>query len=159
MTAVNVLGVNRTIVGAGIGGTSTTTTGTGGVQKILSGLLDARVKVSLDYYTIGGSTEVTGSTVKLFSNLPAGANVVRIVLYASSTQTALTLSVGDGASATRYASSSSTAATMSSVAPFTIEGSLYVIGTNTNDNYILLTTGGATMTAGVLYGAIYYTID
>ena len=145
-TAQDVVGVNRTAWAAG-----------GLANKLLSGLIDARAKIMLDSYTMT-ATEATGSTLKLCANIPNGANVVAIVLYASVAQSSLTVSVGDGASATRYATTNT--GLQSAVPSITIlPGLNYVVGTTTNDNYLLLTTGGATSTAGIIYAAIIYTMD
>lgn len=120
------------------------------------GLIDARVKTMLDDYTIGGSTETSGSTIDVGGVLPSGANVVAIVIYVSTAQTSLTLSIGDDASATRYASASTS---LQTAGTYVFSGQNYVTGTTSGDTQILLTTGGATMTAGNLRIAVFYTFD
>lgn len=152
-----VLGVNTTAIQAG-----------GLANKLLSGLVDARVKVSLDSYVLAG-TEASGTLLEFFIDangnglLPSGANVVAILLQVSAAQTALTASVGDGNSATRYASA---ATSLQTAGTYIIGGKEYVLGTNAGtvntangDRFIKITTGGATATAGTLYIVVVYTLD
>lgn len=129
---------------------------TGGVvNAVLNGLIDARVKVNVENYTILGS-ELSGSTINIGGNLPKGAVILAIVLMVSAAQTAATFSVGDAGSATRYASAHTGLQT--AVVPVVIGGKNYVI-TGTSDTEIVLTTGGATLTAGNLDAFILYAID
>ncbi len=144
----------------------------------LPGVIEAGVQVYVDSYTALG-TETTGAVIYLFTDgtnkvLPNGANILKIdFLVSVHSVGALTCSVGDLNSATRYASASSSFATSGTA--FTIQGSVsatyvpYIIGTNpstaglgavTNgDNQIILTTGGATLTAGTIITAmLYYTL-
>lgn len=144
-SAQDVIAVNRTAWAAG-----------GLANKIGAGLIDGRVKVMYDYYTITG-TEAAASTIKVGASLPKGASVLAIGLQVSAAQTSLTLSIGDGNSATRYATTHAALQTAGVIAWFSGIG--YVIGTATSDNYILLTTAAATATAGVLYVIILYTTD
>lgn len=129
---------------------------TGGViNAVLNGLIDARVKVNVENYTILG-TEAAASTINIGGNLPKGAVILAIVLMVSAAQTAATFSVGDAGSATRYASAHTGLQT--AVVPVIIGGKNYVI-TGTSDTEIVLTTGGATLTAGNLDAFILYAID
>ena len=135
---------------------------TGGVlggasTRFAGGLRDARVKVCIDFLVLAG-TELSGSTIKLFGVIPAGANLVGCRLYVSAAQSSLTASVGDADSTTRYASASTG---LQSAVPVTTYVPLLgrVVGTSTSDNQILVTTGGATATAATLYGELYYTTD
>lgn len=122
-----------------------------------SGLDNARVKCILDQYTVLG-TELSGSLLKLFGTIQTGANIIEILISVSAAQASATLSVGDSASTTRYVSASTGIQT--AVPTITrLAGLNYVIGTNSGDNQIYGTTGGATLTAGTLYAALYYTLD
>jgi len=140
-------------------GVVATAVNTGGLSNaVLSGLIDGRVKCLIDTYTIAG-TEVAGSTITLGGKLPKGANVIAILLYVSANQTAATISVGDLELATRYASAITSLQTAGS---YLIGGKNYVVDLTvaaTPDNQIVLTTGGATLTAGTLQAAILYSID
>lgn len=137
-------------------GTVATVVDSGGLNNaVAQGFLNARVKAMLDSYTIAG-TEATGSTITLGGLIPTGAKVIAIILYVSANQTSLTVSVGDDASATRYASA---ATSLQTAGTYLIGGKNYVVGTSTGDNQIVLTTGGATATAGTLQIAVLYTID
>lgn len=129
----------------------------GGLDNaVLNGLIDARVKAMLDSYTIGGSTETSGSTIDIGAQLPSGCRVLEIILHFSVAQASLTLSIGDDASATRYGS----ALTGPQTAGITrVSGKNYKTGQSSGDRQILLTTGGATMTAGQLEVVILFTMD
>ena len=127
----------------------------GVVNAVLNGLIDARVKVNVENYTILGS-ELAASTINIGANLPKGAVILAIVLAVSAAQTAATFSVGDAGSATRYASAHTGLQT--AVVPVIIGGKNYVI-TGTDDTEIVLTTGGATLTAGNLDAFILYAMD
>lgn len=145
---------------ATLAATVATAVAAGGLSnKVLSGLIDGRLKCMLEDYTIGGSTEVSGSTIDIGGIIPKGANVVAIIIYVSTNQTALTLSVGDDESATRYANAITS---LQTAGTYLIGGQNYVVDMttpSTPDNQIVLTTGGATMTAGTLKVAVIYSID
>ncbi len=131
----------------------------GGVSTILSGLVDGRVKVMLDSLTIGGSTEVSGSTIDIGGLMPKGANVIAIILFVSTNQSALTVDIGDDEDADRYAAADTS---LQTAGTYVFSGKNYVVDmttASTPDNQIVLTTGGATMTAGQLEAAVLYSID
>ena len=160
-----------------------TTPSTGGPANwVLTGLVDAPVRCMIDTYVPLG-TEAAGSIIYLFTDgiykvLPTGANLIRIDFQVASTTTSLTCSVGDKNSATRFASASSSfaAATAFSVSCITLAtGIAYIVGTNASttgpgtsspstvangDNQIILTTGGATLSAttSVINAILYYTL-
>ena len=148
-------------------GANTTSKYTGGISnKMGAGLIDGRVKVFFD--TLACSTSITsGKKIQIagYGNdtlgngfLPAGASILAIIISCTVAQTSATLNVGDGASATRYASASTVLQTAN--LGIVIPGTGYVIGTATNDNFILLTTGGATLQAtGTISVIILYTTD
>lgn len=129
--------------------------GSGVGSNLLGGIRDARVKACIDFYTLAGS-EASGTVIEVFGELPAGANILSISLNFSAAQTSLTLSIGDAASATRYASASTGPQTAGETR---VHGKGYVIGTNSGDNQIQLLTGGATATAATLVAVILYTTD
>ena len=144
MTASNVLGKNNTLIAAG------------GVQKILSGLVDGRVKVMADTYTM--NSETSGSTIKMGGAIPTGANILLIALSASAAVASLTISIGDSNSATRYVSAST--ACQTALVPVLYTPQAYVIGTNTGDTQILLTTGGASLaSSGTIQVLVFYSLD
>ena len=149
---------------------------------LLAGLVDMPVRCIIDTYVPTG-TEAAASVIRLFTDginkvLPAGANLLRIDFQVASTTTSLTCSVGDKNSTTRYASASTSfaAATAFSISCITLAtGVAYVVGTNAattgagtsspstvsnGDNQIVLTTGGATMSAttSVISAILYYTL-
>lgn len=137
-------------------GTVATAVDTGGLNNAVAhGFMNARVKAMLDSYTIAG-TEAAASTITLGGLLPTGARVIAILLYVSASQTSLTVSVGDDASATRYGSALTS---LQTAGTYLIGGKQYVVGTASGDNQLVLTTGGATATAGTLQATVLYTID
>ncbi|MFA5499486.1 MAG: hypothetical protein WC404_00225 [Candidatus Omnitrophota bacterium] len=145
MAVKDVVGVNRTLFAAG------------GLSVLGHGLTDARVKCMVDTY-VADATEDAGSTIKLFPDLPKGARVLLIVLAASVAQAALTFALGDGDSADRYVTAGATGL-QTALTPVVAGGAGYVIGTADNDEYILLTTAVATMTAGTITAYCFYTQD
>lgn len=156
-TAPDYFGVVATQVA--LGGIDTAVTPS---DWLLPGVIDGRVKCMIDTYTAAG-TEVAGKVIAMGKALPAGANVIGIFLSTSASTGGLTISVGDYANTTRYASAVAfaTANTMV-IAP----GNAYIIGTTTwtttytFDNQIILTTGTSTLgTAQVIYCVILYTLD
>ncbi len=149
---------------------------------LLQGLVDAPVRCIIDTYVPVG-TEAAGSTIYLFTDgiykvLPAGANLIKIEFLVAGTTSNLTCSVGDKNSATRYASASTSFAATGvfSISCITAAtGVAYVVGTNAattgpgtatpftvsnGDNQIVLTTGGATLSAStsVINAILYYTL-
>lgn len=137
-------------------GTVATAVAAGGIaNQVVQGNIDARVKAHLDSYTIAG-TETTGSTITLGGLIPKGAKVLEINLDVSANQTSATFDVGDSADADRYATAS---ASLQTAGRYTFYGDQYVIGTATGDNQIVLTTGGATLTAATLKCEVIYVMD
>lgn len=129
----------------------------GGLNNaVLNGLIDARVKAHLDSYTIGGSTETSGSTIDIGALIPSGARVLAILVSVSTAQTSATLSIGDDASATRYANADTS---IQNAGSYLFSGKNYLTGQSAGDRQIVLTTGGATLTAGQLEVAVLYTMD
>ena len=143
-------------------GINTTAKYAGGLaNKMAAGLIDGRVKVWSE--TLACTSAITsGSTIQIAGYgstgyLPKGATILAIIIGCNVAQTSLTLSVGNGYSATQFASAVTNAtAGVAIVHP----GCGYVVGTQSLDNYILLTTGGASMqTTGTLSIQILYTTD
>lgn len=136
---------------------------------LTAGYVNGRVKCMLDFYVALG-TEVAASVLYMGSLLPVGAKILTIDLLSSANTASLTLSVGDLNSATRYASANTG---MQTLRQSTLSGMIdstngfYVIGSNpavptatNNDQQIILTTGGATLTISQIYGiAVYFTTD
>ena len=127
-------------------------------NKVLSGLIDGRTKVMVESYTILG-TEASASTITLGGIMPKGARVLAIQLYVSAAQTSATFDVGDDEDADRYAAASTS---LQSAGTYIFSGKNYITDDTTptsTDRQIVLTTGGATLTAGTLEAVIYFTID
>jgi len=143
---------------ATVKGVVATAIAAGGLSNaFLQGLVDGRVKCMLDSYVVLG-TEAAASTITLGGNLPVGANVIAILLSVEDAQASATFSVGDAGSATRYASAHTGLQTADTAV--IIRGTNRVI-TGTDDQQIVLTTGGATLTAssGGLKIAVLYSMD
>ena len=151
-------------------GVVTTAVIAGGVSNWqLPGLIDGRVKVMIDTYVLVG-TEAAASTIAVGKQLPVGANVLMIQLMATVAQSSLTVTVGDKVLAQRYGVAADTAlqtayktliATPVAGVYVTTDGSLTAanLPSATNDCQIIVTTAGATATAGTLAAQIYYTLD
>lgn len=128
----------------------------GGLSNaVLNGLIDARLKAYLESYTILG-TETAASTLDVGATVLSGSLVVGFLLYVSTDQTSLTVSIGDDASATRYASAITS---LQTAGTYIVSGQNYKTGQSTGDLQMVITTGGATMTVGQLEIAIITTQD
>jgi len=129
----------------------------GGLTNVQpQGWIDGRVKCNVDKITLTG-VELSGSTIIFGNNaLPDGSTILAILMSSSTAQVSLTASIGDDGSATRYASASTGLQTANALT--LLSGRGYVV-TGTNDLQIVLTTGGATATAGVITLVILYTHD
>ena len=125
------------------------------------GYIRGNVRVMVDWY-VGTSSDTTGSVISMFPPLDAGSMILFFILGASASTGSLTFSLGDNGSATRYLSAGTGIATAGSNIIPTLEASTgpYIIGTNTGDNQIIITTGGATLGTGTIYSLqCFYTID
>ena len=135
---------------------------TGGVSNWQTpGYIRGNVRVMVDWY-VGTSSDTTGSVISMFPPLDAGSMILFFILGASASTGSLTFSLGDSGSATRYLSAGTGIATAGSNIIPTLEASTgpYIIGTNTGDNQIIITTGGATLGTGTIYSLqCFYTID
>jgi hypothetical protein len=132
------------------------------------GYIRGAVRVMVDYY-VGLGTETAGTVIQMHPLLDVGAMILYHVLSISTGLGALTVSVGDLDSATRYASASTALQTTGAylIRPALGTTGNYIIGTNPatptdadNDRQIILTTAGATLTAGYIISLMtFYTID
>lgn len=136
---------------------------------LTAGYINGREKCMLDYYVSLG-TEASGSVLYMGALLPVGAKVLTIDLLSSANTASLTLSIGDLDLATRYASADTGMQTLrikTFSGMISATNGFYVIGTNPaiptatdNDQQIILTTGGATLTVGQIYGVrVTFTTD
>jgi hypothetical protein len=141
-----VKGVNRTLIDAG------------GESKLLRGLVDGRVKCNVDTYVPLG-TEAAGSTIKVGSDLPAGANIVGVQISNLAQDAAVTLAVGDSNDPDRYILAYAADSILGNNTIRQI-GLGYVVGTNTGDDEVLITTAGATLgISDAISIVIFYTQD
>ena len=125
------------------------------------GYIRGNVRVMVDWY-VGTSSDTTGSVISMFPPLDAGSMILFFILGASASTGSLTFSLGDSGSATRYLSAGTGIATAGSNIIPTLEASTgpYIIGTNTGDTQIIITTGSATLGTGTIYSLqCFYTID
>ena len=125
------------------------------------GYIRGNVRFMVDWY-VGTSSDTAGSVISMFPPLDAGSMILFFILGASASTGSLTFSLGDSGSATRYLSAGTGIATAGSNIIPTLEASTgpYIIGTNTGDNQIIITTGGATLGTGTIYSLqCFYTID
>ena len=152
---------------APVPGTTSTTT----YNWMTAGYVDGRKKIMLDYY-VGLGTELSGSTLNMCAPLPQGAMVLSVSVVSSASTSSLTWSVGDLNLATRYVNAGTgiaTAGITTYTGMISSTTGWYVIGSNpgtgataltTGDAQIVITTGGATLGTGTIYGVIVeYTTD
>ena len=165
MSAYN--GVVYTERSAPVPGVTSTTT----YNWMTAGYVDGRKKIMLDYY-VGLGTELSGSTLNMCAPLPQGAMILSVSVISSAATSSLTWSVGDLNLATRYVSAGTgiaTAGITTYTGMISSTTGWYVIGTNPGtganaltqgDAQIVITTGGATLGTGTIYGVIVeYTTD
>lgn len=136
---------------------------------LTQGYVNGREKVNLDFYVATGA-EAAGTVILMGALLPIGAKILSIALSASASTGGLTVSVGDLDNATRYGTALTGIATAGITSVNTLidaTNGAYVIGTNPatptatdNDQQIKLTTGGATLGAGLIIGCrVMFTTD
>lgn len=140
----------------------------GPANWLTAGYVDGRKKVNMDFY-VGLGTESAGSTLLMGALIPLGAKVMSISLHMNAANAGLTMSIGDLDSATRYATnlSCATKGIFSTSGFIDAVNGPYLVGQNPaaptaadNDQQIVLTTGGATLTLNNIYGIeIQYTTD
>lgn len=116
-----------------------------------------------DLHTIFDSYELlstaSGTIIQLGDLIPAGASVYNVIVMTDALGASTTIKVGDSNDDDRYlvAYDSSSAARKTLQADGPIDNNGYVIGTNSGDNQIIATVGGATAT-GTLYIWIVYSV-
>ncbi len=130
----------------------------GGVSTIAGGRVNARPKIDSDSLTIAGS-ETSGSTIDVGRHVPKGSRMVALIIHVSAAQSSLTIDIGDDESTTRYASAD-TSLQAAGTYVFSLQNYLVDLTVaSTPDDQIVITTGGATMTAGQLEFVVISTID
>ena len=139
-----VKGVNQTLIDAG------------GIAALTQGLVNGRVKCSLDHYVLTSGNN--GDTIKLFGLLPAGAKVIAIALSATVAQSSMSIGVGDLDSATRY--SATNTGLQTAITPVWVMGTEYVIGTTdtstTDTDRQITVTLSTTATGATLYAVLFW---
>ena len=85
--------------------------------------------------------------------LPQGALIRNVEIICGALGGSTTLAAGDSNSASRYIAAASTASATRLQCSL-VAGINYVIGTNSGDNQIVLTTGGATLSASIVIQVI-----
>lgn len=137
----NVYGVNTTKVNAG----------TKNGNWVSQGLIKSGLKIMSDSYE--AVALAAGQTIGL-ANLPAGAVVHGILLYADALGAGVTVTLGDSHTAARY---SSAVVCTSAVAVLAdkVDGSGYVIGTNSGDTALLATIGVGAATGTIKVVVLY----
>ena len=139
MSAVK--GVNKTLY-------DTVSTGDNVIPK---GEFRTTVKCITDEYTCAALADA--STIAI-ANLPAGATVIDVSVFHADLGTSVTVAIGDTNTAGLYLAATTVAA-LGRLDMNVVAGFGYVIGTNDDDNVILLTTAGTT--TGILKVRILYT--
>lgn len=127
-------------------------------NRAAKGIFDARVKSIVDTYT--AAALALGSTIQMGGLIPAGARIKEIILHTANLGNSTELSVGDSNDVDRYivATDHGSAALITRITIAQIAGRDYVIGTNTGDNQILITTSVGEAT-GLIKMEIIYTQD
>ena len=129
--------------------------GTSDTTWIDQGLIKSSIKVWSDSYVALG-TEIIADTL-VVAVLPAGAVIQGISLTTSALGAARTLAVGDANTADLYKAAVDVSAAVTDNS-LDAAGNQYVIGTNADDERIVLTLAGGVLTIGdVIKTQIFYT--
>jgi len=116
------------------------------------GSVGGRIRSLTEQFTFAG--EAAGEVIRLGKDLQAGAIIHNIIIDNAALGATVTLDVGDSDTVDRYVNGyDANGSTNSDV--ILIGGVHYVIGTNTGDETILLTTGVAAATGEVKVTILY----
>ena len=127
-------------------------TGPTPANNLVRAELGEKVRCLVDTYE--ASALGSGSTIAMGKDLKAGDRIVGGYLAFDALGGSSTLSLGDANTADLYISATSSASA-GNATTFNVDGIDYVIGTNDDDETILVTTGGAAIT-GTLKMVLYY---
>jgi len=122
-----------------------------GDNAITQGLIASELNVWSDSYEASGLA--AASTIEM-ANLPAGAKVHAVFLDWDALGSSRTLAVGDSDDADRYLAATDASSAGGAVGNL-VDGKQYVIGTATDDDEILVTTGGSTATGTIKLTVLY----
>ena len=129
--------------------------GTTDANWIDQGLIKSSIKVWSESYVADG-TEIISDTI-VVAVLPAGAVIHGITLTTSALGAARTLACGDANTADLYKAAVDVSAAVTDVS-LDAAGNQYVIGTNADDERIILTLAGGVLTAAdVIKTQVFYT--
>lgn len=118
-----------------------------------AGKWGGKVRVQFDDYTTDAS-EDAGSTIKL-AKLPVGANVIEMILYHGALGASVTLELGDENDVNRYIESyDASGAAVKQTRDTDLAQGYKVLGAaktadGKDDQDVMLTTAGATLTTGI----------
>ena len=130
-----------------------------GENILAPGTLGGRVRVLTESITFS-EVLADGDSVRIGRQLRDGAIILGVEIHHGALGGALTISLGDADSATRYLSTvAAAAAGVISTVDMEQAGVNYTIGTNYDDNIILLTCDGGIPAAVTGVAKIYYTED
>jgi hypothetical protein len=119
------------------------------------GTVGGRLRSLTDNFTFAG--EAAGEVINIGKDLVAGAVVHKIIIDNAALGASVTLDVGDSDDPNRYVSAYDANGNTHSEVTL-IAGVHYVIGTNSGDETIIVTTAGAAAT-GLLKVTIVYSED
>lgn len=128
-------------------------------NRAAKGIFDARRKSIVDVHE--AVALALGSTIKMGGLLPKGARIKEMILHTDNLGNNTTLAVGDSDTTDRYILATDHGAGNPLITRITIAqiaGRDYVIGTNTGDNQIVITTAGGEA-GGTIKLEIVYTQD
>lgn len=127
------------------------------------GTLGGRVRVMQDNFTFAG--ESAGEIIELFQDLKAGATILDLIIHNADLGTGTLLDIGDSNDVDRYIDGYDADANLTNrggatavTGQFQVAGNQYIIGTNTGDTQIIITTSVATAT-GLVTVTLLYTED
>ena len=124
-----------------------------GDNDIDKGLINSDVEIWTDSYE--AAALASGSTIDM-AKLPAGAKVHKVEMTTDALGDTTTVDIGDSDDPNRYSASAFNTSAAARHVSDTPDGAGYVIGTNTGDETLQLTSHVAAIT-GTIKTAVYFT--
>ena len=122
---------------------------------VAPGVLGGRVRVHQDTYEAAALADP--STIQVGKQLQAGAKIIDVQVFFDALGAGTQIDVGDADDSNRYITTTATTSA-GSVSLNAITGHLYEIGTNTDDDIIVITSSGGAAT-GTIQIVITYAED
>jgi len=117
------------------------------------GLLGGKVRVMIDKYE--AAALALGSDITVGKALPSGASVIGVQISTDALGAGVTVEVGDSDTSDRYIAAVDCTGATTTVSTLGADALGYVIGTNSGDDTILITTGVGAATGTISIVVLY----